>query len=112
MVKQPSDFYDKFGLNHSNNVADLYDVRANKDSIGFVIDDKIWSSIIPIWKMKEGNMFELTLYPIDLGMKQPRSQRGWPKLSSRNTTLMYLRELSLPFGTSIQIADGVGKVQL
>lgn len=112
MTKQPAEFYDKFGFDNSNNVADLYDARSDKDTKGFVIDDKIWSSIIPIWKIKEGNVFELTLYSIDLGMKQPRSRRGWPKLSSRNDILEHLQKLSLPFGTSIQIADGIGKVKL
>ncbi|WP_059104294.1 CapA family protein [Shouchella shacheensis] len=112
MTKQPTEFYDKFSLDHSSSVADLYDARTSKDTKGFVIDDKIWSSIIPIWKMREGEMIELELYPIELGVEKPRSRRGWPKLSKRQDILEHLRKLSLPYGTEIQVKDGKWSVLL
>lgn len=112
MIKQPAEFYNKLGLNYFNNVADLFDKRTDNDTKGFVIDDKIWSSIIPIWKMREGTITELKLYPIELGMEKPRSRRGWPQISTRHETLEHLQELSLSFGTKIEINEGIGKVIL
>jgi len=112
MTKQPMEFYDKHNLDHNSNVAELFDSRTDKDTKGFVVDEKVWSSIIPVWKMKDNRIFELTLYPIELGINQARSQRGWPKLEKRNDILERLQTLSEPFGTNIKLSNGLGKVEL
>ncbi|MEN1969814.1 CapA family protein [Lentibacillus sp. N15] len=112
MTKQPKEFYDKFSLDHNNTVADLFDARTDSDSKGFVVDKNIWSSIIPVWKIKDGELVELNLYPIELGMEHPRSKRGWPKVVKCNDVLEKIQKLSMPFGTSVQMADGIGKVML
>ena len=59
-----------------------------------------------------GKVTDVTLYPIDLGMKASRSQRGLPRLSGDKDTLCYLQSLSAPFGTTIEIKDGVGTIRL
>jgi len=112
MTRQPAEFYDKHDLNHNNNVAELFDARTNRDSKGFVVDEKVWSSIIPVWKMKDNEICDLTLYPIELGMELPRSKRGWPKLKKRHDILERLQRLSVPFGTNIQLSEGIAKVEL
>ena len=47
-----------------------------------------------------------------MGYGQHRSQRGTPKLSNDPSILAHLAELSEPFGTRIEVADGVGRVVL
>src|SRR5699024_8970792 len=94
MIKQPTEFYDRLGLNYNNNVSDLYDVRSNYDSQGFVVDEEIWLSIIPVWKQNKNKITELKIYPIDLGMKYPRSRRGSPKLTNNKKILENLQKLS------------------
>jgi len=58
---------------------------------------------------------ELSLYPIELGMEKPRSQRGRPMLANPELAtkiLEIIKSLSEPYGTRIEIVDNVGIVQL
>ena len=53
----------------------------------------------------------ITLSPIDLGQKAPRSQRGTPRLADEATArriIGRLAELSAPFGTTIVYENGIG----
>ena len=45
-------------------------------------------------------------------MKLPRSQKGVPVLSGDEEVLHYLQKLSEPYGTKINIQDGVGTITL
>jgi len=52
------------------------------------------------------------LHPIDLGMHKSRSQKGVPVLSGDEEVLQYMQKLSEPYGTKIEIKDGVGIIDL
>lgn len=106
----PADFYEKYGLGPEHNVADALDTRTENNTKGFGVNPKIWEAIIPVWKMKDGQLTELTLYPIELGFKQPRYRIGWPKITKNEKILEYLQKLSEPFGTRFTIENGVGKM--
>ena len=62
--------------------------------------------------MENGKITEVKLYPIELGQKLARCQKGCPVLNGSEETLQYLADLSKPYGTQIQIKDGVGYVVL
>ena len=54
---------------------------------------------------------EIRLYPIELGWKAARSQRGTPRLAPEalgRKIIEHLAELSEPFGTRIVYEDGTG----
>ena len=54
---------------------------------------------------------EIRLYPIELGWKAPRSQRGTPRIAPEalgRKIIEHLAELSAPLGTSIRYEDGIG----
>ena len=70
------------------------------------------NAVLPSWTMEDGKITELKLYPIDLGMKLPRSQKGVPVLNGSEETLRYLQDMCKPFGTEMDIADGVATVRL
>jgi poly-gamma-glutamate capsule biosynthesis protein CapA/YwtB (metallophosphatase superfamily) len=106
----PADFYEKYGLDHKNNVADAFDRRSRNNTAGFGAIEDIWLSFIPTWKMKDGVLEEILLYPIELGFKEPRSIRGWPALDNRTSVLKKLQELSEPYGTKIEIEEGIGRI--
>ena len=58
-------------------------------------------------------MTELKLYPISLGYKKPRPQRGWPMLAEPELgrkIIDDLKKFSAPFGTNIEFRDGIGIV--
>lgn len=108
----PSDFYQMFGMGHGDNVAEALNRRTKNDSIGFGVNSSIWESVLPVWKMKDGVLTELYLYPIELGYGQKRHERGWPILSDQVSILDRLSHLSACYGTEIIVEDGIGKVKI
>lgn len=108
----PADFYEKYGLDYTNNVADAFDARSDNETKGFAVQPCIWSSVVPRWKMEGEELKELELHPVELGYGQPRYRRGWPTLTKNTEILEMIQELSAPFGTTIEIEGGVGKVVL
>lgn len=110
--KLPSDFYEKYGLDLADNMADALDTRSKYNTIGLGANPLVWESVIPYWEMERGKTTDITLYPIALGFGQARYQRGWPRLSSSTKPLECLQRLSEPFGTTIKIENGIGKIRL
>lgn len=106
----PADFYEKYHLEHRHNVADALDARSDFNAKGLGVNRHVWESMIPMWKMENGALTEITLYPIELGYGLPRYRRGWPSLSKNICILERLKKLSEPFGTDIQLEGSVGKV--
>ena len=62
--------------------------------------------------MEDGVVKEIKLYPISLGMERVRSQKGVPVMTGDEKVLEYLAGLSKPYGTDIEIKDGVGYIKL
>jgi len=121
--KMPSDFYDRYHLDpYSGVVSDAYDARQTaKGSYGrpkgvwFTENEKYWISIVPRMEFKGDKLDELLLYPIELGMDKPRSQRGRPMMASGDKAkkiLDIVAKLSKPYGTQMEIVDDVGVVWL
>ncbi|MBP3040051.1 CapA family protein [Bacillaceae bacterium Marseille-Q3522] len=108
----PADFYEKYHLGHTDGVADALDKRSKNNTIGFGVNPAIWQSVLPIWKMKNGELTEILLYPVELGYGQERYERGWPVISSNKAILMDLVKLSEPYGTKIEIDGEIGKIIL
>jgi poly-gamma-glutamate capsule biosynthesis protein CapA/YwtB (metallophosphatase superfamily) len=107
----PTDFYEKYGLTNESTVADAFDTRSKNNTIGFAANPKIWQSIIAEWKVEDGKLIDVTLYPIELGFDQPRFEKGWPSLSENNEILENLSRLSMRFGTKIDIDGNIGRIQ-
>ncbi|MCG3088237.1 CapA family protein [Sporosarcina cyprini] len=108
----PADFYQAYGLTDQHNVADALDTRSRGNSIGFGINPAIWETVLPIWKMKDGELTELVLHPVELGFGKKRYERGWPELSGNQAILERLCRLSKEYGTELEIDGGVAKVLL
>ncbi|WP_018922112.1 hypothetical protein [Salsuginibacillus kocurii] len=94
-------------------MANALDARSENGKIGLGTNALVWESIIPIWKMKNGEITAIELQPIELGFGRPRYARGWPEPSKNSKIMKHLKELSSAFGTNIIIQeDGTGKVEL
>lgn len=64
---------------------------------------------------KGKQMKELKLHPLDLGYGRPRYQRGRPMMADGDVAKVVLerfQRMSEPFGTKIDIQDGIGNIQL
>jgi len=119
VLKMPADFYEQYGLDpYSGTPADAFDAREkgrpDSQSRWYTKEDKYWKSIIAMAQFEEDKLLELKLFPVTLGQEKPRSQRGRPMLAEPEEAtqiLETLKKLSEPYGTRIQVEEGVGIVK-
>ncbi|HEV8356198.1 MAG TPA: CapA family protein [Gemmatimonadales bacterium] len=107
----PADGYEQLGLGDTALAGDHADARFRLGTIGFPSSPVWYESVIALPTFKGTRLVELKLYPIDLGQKAPRSQRGTPRLaddSAGRRIIERLARLSAPFGTTIVFEKGVG----
>lgn len=107
----PADFYEKLNLPDTDLAADLYDKRYKGGTVGFPSSPIWYESVIAVPSFKEGKIIDLKLYPLDLGQREPRSQRGTPFLADEakaRKIIEHLAELCEPFGTRIEFRNGIG----
>lgn len=79
---------------------------------GYGILPPIWFSVIPSWELEDGEVHEIRLYPITLGMDLPRSRKGLPMLDKSPAVLEHLQQLSNLYGTVLEIKDGIGIIRI
>jgi len=117
LQRQPPENYAPLGmtLESGAGVGDFNERRSNNDTVGFPADERIWQSVIAMPRFNGKQLAELKLYPITLGYKKPRSQRGWPMLAAPEIGRKIIDDLvkfSAPYGTAIDFKDGVGLVRI
>lgn len=109
---QPADAYINKGMPLDTKVGAFMTARSKNGTAGYGILPEIWFSVMAGWTMEDGKITEVKLYPIDLGQHKPRSQKGVPVLSGDEAVLKYMAELSAPYGTQIDIENGVGTIRV
>jgi hypothetical protein len=97
--------------------ADFYDSRSGSELTGEWLahgtNPAAWRDIVATVEFRAGKLHDISLQPIDLGFRRPRSQRGRPVLArgeNADEVLALFDRLSAPFGTKITVAAGVGHV--
>lgn len=112
----PSDQRDRYGIPLDRLASEIYDRRFRVDeegnpTTGFPTGSQWYESVVAVSTFEGDELVELRLYPIELGWKAPRSQRGTPRLAPEplgRKIIEHLGELSRPFGTEIRYEGGVG----
>lgn len=107
----PADHYELFDLPPTALAADLYDARFKSGTSGFPSSPVWYESVVAVPKFNGREVTEIRLYPIDLGQKAPRSQRGTPRAADEATAKTIIdrfAKLSAPLGTTIRYEDGIG----
>ncbi len=108
----PEDFFAKFGLTSDATVHELFDVRSHHFTRGLSAEKVMYETVIPYWEMENGELTALELMPVLLTYDVPRSRYGMPQIDKNAGILERLAELSKPFGTEIELVDGIGKVKV
>jgi poly-gamma-glutamate synthesis protein (capsule biosynthesis protein) len=83
--------------------------------MGWVAHPEFWQSILAVIRFEGWRLRKVELHPLDFGFKGPRTQRGRPLISGGKTgrdILAYLTKLSAPFGTKIEMGNGIGFIRL
>ncbi|TIV97581.1 MAG: hypothetical protein E5V77_12795 [Mesorhizobium sp.] len=78
-------------------------------------DTEFYESVVSVSRFEENHLAEIRLYPIELRRLSRLANRGVPKLAPTHqgrAILERIQELSKPFGTKIEIENGVGVIRL
>lgn len=109
---QPWDAYANRGMPLDTKVGAYMDERSKNGTAGYGVQPEIWRAILGGFTMEDGKITQVQLHPISLGMELHRSRKGVPVLSGDEDVLHYLQKLSEPYGTKIEIKDGVGTIKM
>lgn len=115
LLRYPTDNYEEQSLDGDAQPNDYLNKRYNFDKSGFPADRLIWESVVAMPRFDGGRLAELALHPISLGFGAPRQVRGRPLLADAALAQKILNDLatlSTPFGTAIDVRDGIGYVRL
>ena len=107
----PSDHYEMFDLPETALASDLYDARFKGGTTGFPSSPVWYESVVAVPTFNGTRVSEIKLYPIELGHKAPRSQRGTPRMADEATgrgIIERVAKLSSPLGATIRYENGVG----
>lgn len=109
---QPWDAYVNRSMSLDTKVGEYMSERSGNNTKGYCVQWPIWNAVMAAWTMEDGKITQAQLYPVELGMKKSRGQKGVPVMNQSVETLEYLQTLCKPFGTQIDIRDGVGYIPM
>ncbi len=112
----PSDQRDRYGIPLDRLASEIYDRRFRVDedgnpTTGFPTGSEWYESVVAVVTFEGTEASEIRFYPIELGWKEPRSQRGTPRIAPAELgrrIIEHLAALSEPFGTEITYEGGIG----
>jgi len=111
--RQPADNYESYGLEPDAVAPDFFDARQRTG--GFPARPQVWESFVAMVRFQGGELSEIRLHPITLGHELSRPQRGRPLLATGDLARKIIdetREYSEPFGTEIELVDGIGVIRI
>jgi poly-gamma-glutamate synthesis protein (capsule biosynthesis protein) len=115
LLRLPAENYAAYDLGQDDHVADFNAARYRDDTRGFPANPEIWESVIAQPSFSGRELTALELHPITLGFGEPAWVRGRPMLARGELAEKILNDLvqrSAPYGTRIEVRDGVGFVQV
>lgn len=115
LLRLPAENYEAYDLGPDDHVADFNRERYQNETTGFPANREIWESVVAMPRYVDGELTEIALHPITLGFGRPAWVRGRPMLARGELAAKILGDLierSAPFGTVIDVRDGVGYVRV
>ena len=108
---QPLDQFEQYGVEPGS--ATTPEMLAARNARAFS-DQRQFESVIAVTRYDGGQVAEIKLYPLDLGVNLQGAAKGVPALADAATgrrILEAMQRLSAPFGTKIAIEKGVGVIR-
>lgn len=112
--KLPADSYDLFRVPQDRTPGAMYAQRHDNDRKGFPADRRFWEAVVPVCSFAAGRVAAIEIHPIVLGFGLKPHRRGRPKLAEGAGARAILERfalLSQPFGTAMEIGEGVARVR-
>lgn len=114
VLLQPADNYLAFDLGPEALPGEFQDARIEATGGGFPANPAYWESVVALASFRAGELVEVGLHPVSLGYRLDRSVRGRPVLAGpalAQKILDRVARLSEPYGTRINVRDGVGVIR-
>jgi poly-gamma-glutamate capsule biosynthesis protein CapA/YwtB (metallophosphatase superfamily) len=109
----PAEAYERYDLGERATPADFVRARYADDTRGHTADPMQWEQVFAVCDFAGDALREIRLYPLELGYRLPRSQRGRPLLATGEAAervIGRVAELSRRYGTHVAYRDGVGVI--
>lgn len=107
----PRDLYEMFDVEYR----EVTNPEFTRRLYGVGLDSTVWfESVIAESRFKGGKVAEIRLHPVEQGYEKQGAHRGVPRLArpgKATDILERLQRLSEPYGTSIEIVNGVGIIR-
>jgi len=110
--KAPADMYEKQKLDGNARMDELFDKRNAHGTRGLCYEKVMFEAVVPYWEAEDGKLTKLILMPVELNFGKSRSMGGWPRPKYDDGIIERLAKMSEPYGTKIDIVDGLGVVRL
>jgi poly-gamma-glutamate capsule biosynthesis protein CapA/YwtB (metallophosphatase superfamily) len=108
----PEEMYEAMKLDPAKST----DRELDEQFVKKYLDGPIWyQGAIAVTRFNHGTATEVELYPVELGFATQDEKRGTPRRPTpevADTILKRLQRISQPFGTAIEIKDGVGHIRI
>jgi len=110
---QPWDAYHNRNMSITDTKVGAYmDDRSKNGTQGYCVQWPIWNAVMGAWTMEDGEITEVQLHTVELGMEKSRGTKGRPVMNHSVETLEYLQKICEPYGTKIEIRDGTGYIKV
>ena len=104
----PMDFYERYGVDWSYTLDDIWNLRSKNNTIGLEFDYYNYRSVVPFLYLENQEVKKVELLPIELGFEGGKRQKGFPYIADtaqRKEIFERLCRLSEPYRTDIR-TDG------
>ena len=111
----PAEAYERYSLGDRATPFDFIDARYQGDTKGHAGDPQQWEQVYSVCDFVGDRLSEIRVYPIDLGHKRKRSQRGRPVPATGEMAqriLKRVQSLSAKYNTRLDIEGEVGVVRV
>jgi poly-gamma-glutamate synthesis protein (capsule biosynthesis protein) len=115
MMRFPADDYETLHADQSKIAPEVIRQLSADDTRSFPADRRYWETVLPLVTFEDRQLRSIQLHPVSLGFGTPWPDRGTPRLATPEVgaeILDWMSQLSQPFGTTIQVVDGVGHVTI
>lgn len=102
----PEEFYRKYGRSRETvtGVKEIMNIRSKNGMIGLCTQPDVWQSVI-VSIICHSEYLEARLYPIKIILNEKKGLQGLPVLTTNMSVIEKIKELSIDFGTNIEIRN-------
>ena len=108
----PADMFEKQRMTAADGLDRMFENRSGNGKRGLYYEKIMFESVVPCFELEDGELRRLELLPVELNFGAPRSTGGWPRPMPDGGILERMAAMCAPYGTRMDIRDGVGVVKL